>query len=148
VSAGVSLTDSGLLAAKEMSTGPESSHTQLLPNNPPACVCVCVCPQCLGPRGGSGGGSEDAAAVVPRPGEVSQLADGGRDHLQRFNRRHQQRENAGAAGGRQEPAGPVEGRTHGHLLHIEKERYHVTGPAGHPEPICVPAPCVAYLKDE
>lgn len=66
--------------------------------------------QGLGQGGGPGGSSEAAAAVLPRPGEVPQLADGGGDHLQRPNRRHQQGEAAGAAGG-QKPAGAVEGRT-------------------------------------
>lgn len=55
--------------------------------------------QCFGQRGGSGGSSEAAAGILPRPGEVPQLADGGRDDLQRLNRRHQQGEDAGAAGG-------------------------------------------------
>lgn len=43
MSAGDSFTESGLLVKqlKEMFTGPESSHTQLLPNNQLVCVCVC-----------------------------------------------------------------------------------------------------------
>lgn len=77
--------------------------------------------QSLGSGGGSGGSSEAAAAVVPRPGEVPQLADGGRDHMQRLNRRHQQGASAGAAGG-QEPAGTVEGRTLTHCYIVRTPR--------------------------
>lgn len=65
--------------------------------------------QCFGQGGGSGGSSKADAEFLPRPGEVPQLADGGRDDMQRSNRCHQQGETPGAASG-QEPAGTVEGR--------------------------------------
>lgn len=45
VSAGAFFTESGLLVKylKEMLAGPESSHTQLLPNNQPVSVCDFIC---------------------------------------------------------------------------------------------------------
>lgn len=62
-------------------------------------------------RGSCGSWSEAATSVLPRSGEVPKLADRGGDHLQCFNRCHQQGEAAGAPRGCQEAAGSVEGRT-------------------------------------
>lgn len=80
-----------------------------------------ACLQSFRPGGGCGSRPEAAPPVLPGPGEVPQLADGGGDHLQCFNRCHQQGEAAGSAWGGQEAAGPVEGRTrfNTHILFIK-----------------------------
>ena len=59
--------------------------------------------------GGSGSCPQATAAVLPWPGEVLKLADGGWDHMQCLDRRHQQGASAGAASS-QEPASTVEGK--------------------------------------